>query len=71
MVMAGLKNLDYIAYIRFASVYHEFADITALKEEVDTLISAEAKAPQLTSQLPLLSDEELAGITKNRRRNRN
>ncbi|MBA7482807.1 Transcriptional repressor NrdR [subsurface metagenome] len=71
MVMEGLKSLDYIAYIRFASVYREFTDITALKEEVDTLISAEAKAPQLTSQLPLLPDEEFAGITKNRRRNRN
>ena len=37
MVMARLKSLDHIAYIRFASVYREFADITTLKEEVDTL----------------------------------
>jgi transcriptional repressor NrdR len=28
MVMASLKNIDHIAYIRFASVYREFADIT-------------------------------------------
>ena len=33
MVMGGLKKLDHVAYIRFASVYREFADITALKQE--------------------------------------
>ncbi|OGO19553.1 MAG: transcriptional regulator NrdR, partial [Chloroflexi bacterium RBG_16_50_11] len=37
IVMAKLKKLDHIAYIRFASVYRDFADITALKEEVDSL----------------------------------
>ena len=41
MVMERLKSLDYIAYIRFASVYREFTDIIALKEEVDTLLRAE------------------------------
>jgi transcriptional repressor NrdR len=38
LVMAKLKELDYIAYIRFASVYREFADIQALKEAVDNLV---------------------------------
>jgi transcriptional repressor NrdR len=38
-VMTHLKNLDYIAYIRFASVYRDFTDITDLKQEVDTLLS--------------------------------
>jgi transcriptional repressor NrdR len=68
MVMARLKNLDHIAYIRFASVYREFADITALKEEVDTLFEAEPSIP--SSQLPLLPGEELAGVARNRRRKR-
>jgi len=68
MVMEKLKNLDHIAYIRFASVYREFADITTLKEEVDTLLDAEPSTP--SSQLPLLPDEELAGVAKNRRRKR-
>jgi len=67
MVMERLKSLDYIAYIRFASVYREFADITALKQEVDTLVSGEAEVARPTSQLPLLPAEELAGIAKNRR----
>ena len=39
LVMAHLKKLDYIAYIRFASVYRDFTDISDLKQEVDTLLS--------------------------------
>ncbi len=70
IVMERLKNLDHIAYIRFASVYREFADITALKEEVDTLLDAEAEPSTPSSQLPLLPDEALAGVAKNRRRKR-
>ena len=67
MVMERLKHLDYIAYIRFASVYREFADITALKQAVDTLVSSQAEVSQSTSQLPLLPDEELKVLTKNPR----
>ncbi len=37
MVMEKLKNLDKIAYIRFASVYRDFTDIDALKNELDAL----------------------------------
>jgi len=66
MVMAGLKKLDHVAYIRFASVYREFADITALKQEVDTLINGEVGITQPTSQLPLLPTEELAELVKRR-----
>jgi transcriptional repressor NrdR len=57
MVMEHLKKLDHIAYIRFASVYREFTDITALKQEVDTLLNG-AETP--TAQLPLLPETELA-----------
>ena len=70
MVMERLKNLDYIAYIRFASVYREFTDITALKQEVDTLLSRELKIPVPTSQLPLLPDNKLPVPTRSRRRSR-
>jgi len=68
MVMEGLKGLDYIAYIRFASVYREFTDITTLKQAVDTLVSSEAEVSRPAGQLPLLPAEELAGIAKSRRR---
>lgn len=70
MVMERLKNLDYIAYIRFASVYREFTDITALKQAVDTLLSAETEVSQPTSQLPLLPNEELETLAKSRRKSR-
>lgn len=32
LVMKGLKDLDQIAYIRFASVYRQFRDVTELTE---------------------------------------
>jgi len=56
-VMRRLKGLDHIAYIRFASVYREFADITALKQEVDTLMGDEGEVASPSTQLPLLPDE--------------
>ena len=70
MVMKRLKELDHIAYIRFASVYREFTDITALKEEVDTLLDNKDRAVPSTAQLPLLPDAELELATARRRRNR-
>ncbi len=36
-VLRRLKVLDQVAYIRFASVYRQFADIEELRREVDTL----------------------------------
>jgi len=59
MVMEGLKDLDYIAYIRFASVYRDFSDITDLKQEVDTLFNVGAvKKSVANGQLTLLPDEK-------------
>ena len=37
LAMAKLRELDHIAYIRFASVYQSFDDLEDLKREVDTL----------------------------------
>jgi transcriptional repressor NrdR len=37
LAMQKLRELDQIAYIRFASVYQSFDDLEALKREVDTL----------------------------------
>ena len=70
MVMERLKSLDHIAYIRFASVYREFTDITALKQELDTLLSAKDEVSQPTSQLPLLPTEQPVGLVKSHRRSR-
>ncbi len=68
IVMAHLKSLDHIAYIRFASVYREFEDITTLKEEVDSLANHALKPP--SDQLPLFKQEELPATPKSPRRAR-
>jgi transcriptional repressor NrdR len=38
IVMRHLREIDDVAYIRFASVYRSFADIGKLREAVDELI---------------------------------
>ncbi len=38
MVMEKLRNFDEVAYIRFASVYRKFADISMFKEELEELL---------------------------------
>ena len=63
MVMAHLKKIDHIAYIRFASIYRDFADITRLKQEVDNLARGESKAVP-SAQLPLLPESELEVTAK-------
>jgi len=66
IVMAKLKKLDHIAYIRFASVYRDFEDISMLKEEVDSLAGNPLTPP--ADQLPLLPMEELPVQPAPRRR---
>ena len=34
----ALRDIDQLAYIRFASVYHSYEDISTLKREVDRLM---------------------------------
>ncbi len=57
MVMKKLKALDYIAYIRFASVYRQFKDVADFKKEVDNLVGGEAAGLPASEQLPLLPGE--------------
>ena len=37
MVIEKLKEIDKIAYVRFASVYREFKDINEFKKELNKL----------------------------------
>ena len=37
MVMEGLKTLDHVAFVRFASVYRNFADLESFAQEVEAL----------------------------------
>ena len=38
MVMARLKELDEVAYVRFASVYRQFKDINTFMQELNKLL---------------------------------
>ena len=37
LVMSKLKDLDRVAYIRFASVYLDFSDVESFRQEIDAL----------------------------------
>lgn len=37
LVMRELKQLDHVAYVRFASVYRSFEDVQAFREEIEKL----------------------------------
>ena len=36
--MDKLRQIDEVAYVRFASVYRQFKDITTFKEELNKLL---------------------------------
>ncbi len=38
LVMDRLKELDKVAYVRFASVYREFKDVVEFKQELENLL---------------------------------
>lgn len=39
LVMDGLKTLDEVAYVRFASVYRQFRDIQSFRDELNRLLA--------------------------------
>jgi transcriptional repressor NrdR len=55
LVMGQLREKDYVAYVRFASVYRDFQDIEEFVEELEDLNEARARIEQRKSQeeLPL------------------
>lgn len=68
-VMSRLQELDHIAYIRFASIYRDFTDITTMKEAIDQLCYIKNEIPPV-GQLPLLSTAELDKIGKKRNKHK-
>ncbi|WDS35690.1 transcriptional regulator NrdR [Pseudoxanthomonas sp.] len=55
-VMAELRKLDHVAFVRYASVYRSFEDVADFREELDRL---ERDLPG-EDQLPLLGGDVLA-----------
>jgi transcriptional repressor NrdR len=60
LVMEELRELDEVAYVRFASVYRSFQDVTEFQEEVQRLqeISNTAAGREQMSLLPELLDKK-------------
>ncbi len=43
MVMEGLKQLDEVAYVRYASVYRSFKDISSFMQELQSMMLENSK----------------------------
>jgi transcriptional repressor NrdR len=43
LIMLRLKEIDTVAYIRFASVYRDFKDVSEFKQELEQLLSGNGK----------------------------
>lgn len=46
MVMDGLRSLDEVAYVRFASVYRQFKDIESFMEELQQILDMRSPAQE-------------------------
>lgn len=62
-VMNALRGVDGVAYVRFASVYRDFQDVSEFQEAVDGLVEADALT---TGQLSLLGEQPARGGSVNR-----
>ncbi len=56
MVMAALRQLDEVAFVRFASVYRRFQDVSEFTEAVERLQSA--PSPNDKDQMSLLPGDD-------------
>ncbi|RTZ73681.1 MAG: transcriptional regulator NrdR [Gammaproteobacteria bacterium] len=56
LVMEELKALDQVAYVRFASVYRQFEDVQAFREEIERL-EQQPDPEALRKQLDLLGKD--------------
>jgi len=59
-VMEELRDLDQVAYVRFASIYRSFQDVNAFREEIDRL-EREPGRDAARKQLPLIDPDERKG----------
>lgn len=55
-VMDELRDLDQVAYVRFASVYRSFEDVSAFEEEIEKLKNG--PSPEVKRQQKSLLPEE-------------
>lgn len=58
LVMQELRELDQVAYIRFASVYHSFDDLQAF-QDIISIIEKDLTPEMIKTQLKLIDDEKI------------
>ena len=56
MVMEELRALDEVAYVRFASVYRRFQDVTEFQDEIERLREA-TETERRRNQMSLLHED--------------
>jgi len=56
-VMDELRNLDQVAYVRFASVYRSFQDVSEFRDEIERL-EQQPTPEERRQQMPLLPGSE-------------
>jgi transcriptional repressor NrdR len=53
LAMDRLRQIDDVAYVRFASVYRRFTDVDHMVEEIDALRARKRREEELKNQMPL------------------
>ncbi len=53
IIMARLKQIDEVAYVRFASVFRHFPDVEAFKAELETMLEEKKKVNHPATGLDL------------------
>ena len=58
LVMHQLQSIDDVAYVRYASVYRRFHDVSNMAEEIQQLLERKRREEATKNQIPLPLDEE-------------
>jgi len=59
LVMDHLQEIDDVAYVRYASVYRRFQDVTNMAEEIQQLLERKRREEEQKNQIPLPLQAEL------------
>ena len=62
--MKSLKQIDKVAYIRFASVYRDFKDVGEFHSELESLLNAKTKNPSRSRPKPARSKDRQSKMRK-------
>ena len=57
LVMDQLQDIDDVAFVRYASVYRRFRDVSSMAEEIELLQARKRREVELKNQMPLLPIE--------------